>query len=161
LESELFGHERGAFTGAMARKTGLLEAADAGTVFLDEIGELPLAIQAKLLRAIEQREVTRIGATRPVAIDVRFIAATNRDLPAEVEAGRFRSDLFFRLDGVTLVVPPLRERKHRIAPRALGFLERLTRGGAQRLTVEAVAALEAYAWPGNVRELRAVIERAR
>jgi len=163
LESELFGHERGAFTGATARKSGLLEAAEAGTVFLDEIGELPLAIQAKLLRAIEQREVTRIGATRPIAIDARFIAATNRDLPAEVETGRFRRDLFFRLDGVTLVVPPLRERSHMVAPLALGFLERLTRmgGGTKRLTAEAIAALEAYAWPGNVRELRAVIERAR
>src|ERR1044071_272910 len=163
LERELFGHERGAFTGATARKSGLLEAAHAGTVFLDEIGEVPLAIQAKLLRAIEQREVTRIGATRPVAIDARFIAATNRDLPAEVDAGRFRGDLFFRLDGVTLVVPPLRERRHLIAPLALGFLERGTRpdGGTRRLTAEAIAALEAYAWPGNVRELRAVIERAR
>jgi two-component system response regulator AtoC len=163
LESELFGHERGAFTGATARRSGLLEAAQRGTVFLDEIGELPLAIQAKLLRAIEQREVTRIGATRPVAIDARFIAATNRAVPAEVEAGRFRRDLFFRLDGVTLVVPPLRERRHMIAPLALGFLDRLTRPGGttKRLTAEAIATLENHVWPGNVRELRAVIERAR
>ncbi|HEY6174362.1 MAG TPA: sigma 54-interacting transcriptional regulator [Kofleriaceae bacterium] len=162
LESELFGHERGAFTGAIARKPGLLEAAHAGTVFLDEIGELPLATQAKLLRAIEQREVIRLGATRAVAIDARFLAATNRDLPAEVEAGRFRADLFFRLDGVTLAVPPLRERRHMITPLALGFLERLPQPeGPGRLSAEAIAALEAYAWPGNVRELRAVIERAR
>ena len=162
LESELFGHEKGAFTGAGAFKIGLLEAAIGGTVFLDEVGELPLAIQAKLLRAIEQREILRLGSVHPIAIDVRFVAATNRDLVAEVEAGRFRRDLYFRIDGVTLVVPPLRERRHLIAPLALEFLDGARKRGAagRRLTAETLAELEAYAWPGNVRELRAVIDRA-
>ncbi len=163
LESELFGHDKGAFTGAVAAKAGLLEAAAGGTVFLDEIGELPLGIQAKLLRAIEAREILRLGSTRPVAIDVRFIAATNRDLPSEVAAGRFRHDLFFRLDGVTLRIPPLRERPGMIGPLALGFLEesagRLGRG-AMRASSDLIPALEAHDWPGNVRELKAVIDRA-
>ena len=162
LESELFGHEKGAFTGAGAQKIGLLESADGGTVFLDEVGELPVSIQAKLLRAVEHREVVRIGSTRPVQIDVRFVSATNRDLPAEVAAGRFRRDLFFRLDGVTLVIPPLRERRGLIGPMALRFLAdaRPQPGQPPRLAAEVLAALEAYAWPGNVRELKAVIERA-
>jgi two-component system response regulator AtoC len=163
LESELFGHEKGAFTGATAQKIGLLESADGGTVFLDEIGELPLSIQAKLLRAVEHREVLRLGSTRPIAIDVRFLAATNRDLPAEVAAGRFRRDLFFRLDGVTLVIPPLRERRGLIGPLAMRFLvEAAGRAGKAglRLSPEVLAALETNPWPGNVRELKAVIERA-
>ncbi|MFN0246892.1 MAG: sigma 54-interacting transcriptional regulator [Kofleriaceae bacterium] len=162
LESELFGHEKGAFTGAGVAKAGLLEAADKGTVFLDEVGELPPLIQPKLLRAIERREVLRIGATRPIAIDVRFLAATNRDLPSEVAAGTFRRDLFFRLDGVTLVVPPLRERTELIGPLALRFLEiaRSRTGSSARFAGEVLATLEQYAWPGNVRELRAVIDRA-
>ncbi len=162
LESELFGHEKGAFTGAGAQKIGLLESADGGTVFLDEVGELPVSIQAKLLRAVEHREVVRIGSTRPVQIDVRFVSATNRDLPAEVAAGSFRRDLFFRLDGVTLVIPPLRERRGLIGPMALRFLAdaRPQPGPPPRLAAEVLAALEAYAWPGNVRELKAVIERA-
>jgi transcriptional regulator with GAF, ATPase, and Fis domain len=163
LESELFGHEKGAFTGAAAAKVGLLEAADGGTLFLDEIGEMPAGIQAKLLRAVEQREVLRIGATRPVPIDVRFVAATNRDLPSEADAGRFRRDLFFRLDGVTLTIPPLRERVGQIGPLALHFLaEACRRAGREPLPIrtEVLAALEGYAWPGNVRELKAVIERA-
>ncbi len=162
LESELFGHEKGAFTGAAAQRIGLLEAAGQGTVFLDEVGELPLAIQAKLLRAIEQREVLRIGSTRPIPIDVRFVAATNRDLPAEVEAGSFRRDLFFRLDGVTLVVPPLRERRSFIGPLALEFLAaaRERTAAAARVDPEVLRALDDYSWPGNVRELRAVIDRA-
>jgi two-component system response regulator AtoC len=162
LESELFGHEKGAFTGAAGPKQGLLEAAAGGTVFLDEVGELPLTIQAKLLRAVEHREVLRLGSVKPQTIDVRFVSATNRDLPAEVAAGRFRRDLFFRLDGVTLAIPPLRERRERIGALALGFLEQTRRGGAApaRLSAEALAALEAHAWPGNVRELKAVIERA-
>ena len=108
LGSELFGHARGAFTGALHARAGLLEAAAGGTLFLDEVGELPLPIQAKILRALESREVLRLGSSMPVAIDARFIAATNRDLPAEIEAGRFRRDLFFRLDGMTLRIPPLR-----------------------------------------------------
>jgi two-component system response regulator AtoC len=159
LESELFGHEKGAFTGAAAQKIGLIEAAHGGTVFLDELGEMPLGIQAKLLRVVEHREVLRLGSTKPIAIDVRFIAATNRDLPAEVAAGRFRRDLYFRLDGVTLIIPPLRERRGLIGPLALRFLEHAGRA-KPRLTSEVLAALEAYPWPGNVRELKAVMERA-
>jgi two-component system, NtrC family, response regulator AtoC len=162
VESELFGHERGAFTGALGQKCGLIEAAAGGSILLDEIGELPLATQAKLLRVIEQREVLRLGAIRPVAIDVRFIAATNRDLAAEVARGVFRADLFYRLDGITLVIPPLRERRGAIAPLALRFAEaarrRLSR--TAQLSPQVIAALEARAWPGNVRELKAVIERA-
>ena len=160
LESELFGHDKGAFTGAVAARAGLIEAAAGGTVFLDEIGELPAAIQAKLLRAIERREVVRLGTTRPIAVDVRFIAATNRDLPTEVAAGRFRRDLYFRLDGMTLVIPPLRERRALIGRLALGFLAAGGGDRAPRLDADALAALEAYRWPGNVRELRAVMERA-
>jgi len=163
LESELFGHEKGAFTGAVAHKVGQFEAAAGGSVFLDEIGELPLGIQAKLLRAVESREILRLGSTRPIAIDVRFIAATNRELPDEVSAGRFRHDLYFRLDGVSLRIPPLRERRGLIAALALRFLDdarrRLGRDPV-RAAPELLAALEAYDWPGNVRELKAVIERA-
>jgi len=163
LESELFGHEKGSFTGAAIRKLGLIEAADRGTVFLDEIGELSPAIQAKLLRVIEHREVLRIGAIRPISLDVRFIGATNRDLLAEVDAGAFRRDLFFRIDGFQLVIPPLRERVASIGPLALRFLdEARTRAGKPglRFDNDAVAALESHAWPGNVRELKAVIERS-
>jgi transcriptional regulator with GAF, ATPase, and Fis domain len=162
LESELFGHEKGAFTGAVAARAGLLEDATGGTVLLDEIGEMPLAIQGKLLRAVEVREVVRVGSTRPVRIDVRFIAATNRDLPSDVAAGRFRRDLYFRLDGVTLRLPPLRERPGAVARLTLGFLDEAGRRLGRRLqaTPELIAALEAHSWPGNVRELRAVVERA-
>ncbi len=156
LESELFGHEKGAFTGAMAAKPGLLESAQGGTVFLDEIGELPLSTQAKLLRVLEQREVLRVGALKPRAIDVRFVSATNRDLEAESAAGRFRQDLYFRLNGVTVTIPPLRERRAEILPLAKSFI-----GAAEpALSPEAAALLERYRWPGNVRELRNVIERA-
>lgn len=160
LENELFGHERGAFTGAQARSTGLIESAHGGTLMLDEIGEMPASTQAKLLRVIERREVFRLGATRAVTVDVRFIAATNRDLVAEVGRRAFREDLYFRLDGVTFVIPPLRERRGMIGPLAVGFL---SRGGAAPpagLTAEVVQALSDYPWPGNVRELKAVIERA-
>jgi len=162
LESELFGYEKGAFTGATTAKVGLLEGADGGTVFLDEIGEMPLTVQAKLLRAVERREVLRVGAIRPKTIDVRFVAATNRDLPAEVEAGRFRRDLFYRLEEVTLVIPPLRERRNLIGRLALQFLEEVGRqsGRAPRLATDALQALESHPWPGNVRELRSVIARA-
>jgi len=163
LESELFGHEKGAFTGAAGARAGLLEAAHGGTAFLDEIGELPLALQAKLLRAVEQREVLRVGAVRPIPIDVRFVAATNRDLPADVEAGRFRRDLYFRLDGISLAIPPLRERRAWVGPLAMRFLEDTARAAgrpAPRLNADVLATLEAHAWPGNVRELKAVIERA-
>ncbi len=163
IESELFGHEKGAFTGATTSKVGLLESAQGGTVFLDEIGELPLATQAKLLRAIESREVLRIGSIRPISIDVRFLAATNRDLPAEVAAKRFRHDLYFRLDGITLTIPPLRERRHRIAGLAARFLEQAcvaARRPLRALAIETIETLEAHDWPGNVRELKAVIDRA-
>ena len=163
IESELFGHEKGAFTGAAGTKVGLLESAQGGTVFLDEIGELHLSTQAKLLRAIESREVLRIGSIRPIKIDVRFVAATNRDLPTEVAEKRFRHDLYFRLDGITLTIPPLRERRHRIPALAARFLEHAcTRAGQppRALALDAVEALERHDWPGNVRELKAVVERA-
>jgi two-component system response regulator AtoC len=162
LESELFGHDKGAFTGAVTARAGLLESANGGTVFLDEIGEMPLSIQAKLLRAVEAREILRLGSTKPTAIDVRFIAATNRNLPAEIAAGRFRHDLYFRLDGVTLRIPPLRERGGAIAPLALLFLEQASKrvNRTVRASPELLAALEAHSWPGNVRELKAVLERA-
>ncbi len=162
LESELFGHDKGAFTGAVAARAGLFEAAAGGSVFLDEIGELPLSIQAKLLRAVEAREIVRLGSTKPVQIDVRFIAATNRELPVEVSAGRFRHDLYFRLDGVSLRIPALRDRAGAIAPLALGFIDEAARriGRPLRAPPELIAALESHHWPGNVRELKAVIERA-
>jgi two-component system, NtrC family, response regulator AtoC len=165
LESELFGHEKGAFTGATTSREGLLEAAAGGTAFLDEIGELPLAVQAKLLRAIETREVIRVGSTRPVTVDVRFVAATNRDLPAEVAAKRFRLDLFYRLDGVSLVIPPLRERRTMVGALALELLRAITAKQGKTaphpsLATDVLRALEGYHWPGNVRELKAVLERA-
>ena len=163
VESELFGFERGSFTGANQTKIGLLEAASGGTLFLDEIGEMSLAIQAKLLRVIETRQVMRIGATRPRPIDVRFVAATNRDLEEEVSERRFREDLFFRLNVIQLEIPPLRERPEELEALARLFLDRLakpTGRPAPRLTAEALAVLRDYAWPGNVRELRNVVERA-
>ena len=163
LESELFGYEKGAFTGAVGVKHGLLEASTGGTVFLDELGELPPTLQAKLLRAVESREIRRLGSTRSIPIDIRIIAATNRDLSAEVAAGRFRQDLFFRLDGVGLRVLSLRERRHMIGPLALRFVaeaaKRLGRADVHA-TPELLMALAAHDWPGNVRELKAVIDRA-
>ncbi len=164
FESELFGHEKGAFTDAAQARVGLLEAAHRGTVLLDEVGELPPAAQAKLLRAIETKEIVRVGAVKPVPIDVRFVAATNRDLSADVARGQFRADLYFRLDGVTLVVPPLRERRERIAALALEFLkqahERQPGRGPLRMAPDLLPRLERHDWPGNVRELKAVVERA-
>ena len=160
VESELFGHEKSAFTGASQTRVGLIEAAQHGTVFLDEIGEVPEPIQAKLLRVIETREITRVGAVTPIALDVRFVSATNRDLAAEVAAGRFRSDLFYRLDGATLMIPPLREHPERIGPLARRFIESAATRRAQTLDAELLAKLESHDWPGNVRELKAVIERA-
>ena len=158
LESELFGHEKGAFTGAVG-KPGLLEAAARGTVLLDEIAELPLELQAKLLRAIEAREVMRVGSVKPQAIDVRFIAASHRDLMSACAAGTFRSDLFYRLAGLTLSVAPLRERRHQIAALASRFARQAV-GGEATLSPGAVARLTAHDWPGNVRELKNVVERA-
>ncbi|WP_437575180.1 sigma 54-interacting transcriptional regulator [Sorangium sp. So ce887] len=164
LESELFGHEKSAFTGATQARPGLLESAHGGTLFLDEIGELPLAFQAKLLRVLEDRKVLRIGGRAPRRIDLRFVAATNRDIEAEIARGAFRQDLYFRLNGISLVVPPLRERVSEIGPLAGRFLEeacrQLEQRSAPRISPEALAVLEAYFWPGNVRELRNVIERA-
>jgi transcriptional regulator with PAS, ATPase and Fis domain len=162
LESELFGYEKGAFTGANQAKEGLLEAAAGGTLFLDEVGEMPLALQAKLLRAIETRQILRVGATRPRSIDVRFLAATNRDLEEEVAAKRFRQDLFFRLDGVTLAIPPLRERLDELEPLATTFIQAAARQLGREPPPLAPAALDlfrSYAWPGNIRELRNVLER--
>jgi transcriptional regulator with PAS, ATPase and Fis domain len=163
LESELFGHEKGAFTGAVKQKLGLLETAKGGSVFLDEVGELPEALQAKLLRVLEERKVMRVGATAPESIDVRFVFATNRDLEAEVERGAFRRDLFYRINGISISIPPLRERQGEIEPLARQFLAE----AAQReeravpaLTPEAIARLKAWPWPGNIRELKNVMERA-
>ena len=162
LDSELFGHEKGSFTGADKAKPGLLELADGGTVFLDEIGELPLGLQARLLRVLQDRKVQRVGALEPRAIDVRFVSATHRDLAADVASGRFRQDLFYRLNGVTLAIPPLRERVAEIAPLARKFLADASRatGHALSLGDAAIARLERHSWPGNIRELKNVIERA-
>jgi len=163
LESELFGYERGAFTGAERRKVGFFEAADGGTLFLDEIGEMPLALQAKLLRVLERKVITRVGGTTEVATNARLIAATHRDLEAEVRAGRFRQDLMFRIGGFTLVVPPLRDRAAEIVPLAEHFARNAaTEQGrpAPALADSARDALTGYAWPGNVRELRNAVERA-
>jgi two-component system response regulator AtoC len=163
LESELFGHEKGAFTGADRARPGLLEGAAGGTVFLDEVGEMSLSCQAKLLRALEERSVVRLGSLVARSIDVRFVAATNRDLEAEVEVGRFRRDLFYRLDGVTLRVPPLRQRPGEVEQLTQQFLVRYARqlGRATPTLDEASRqALRDHLWPGNVRELRNVIERA-
>jgi DNA-binding NtrC family response regulator/pSer/pThr/pTyr-binding forkhead associated (FHA) protein len=163
LESELFGYERGAFTGAERRKVGFFEAADGGTLFLDEIGEMPLALQAKLLRVLERKVITRVGGTTEIATDARLVAATHRDLEAEVRAGRFRQDLLFRIGGFTLVVPPLRDRTTEIMPLAEHFA-RLTAAEQARpapaFADDARDALLGYAWPGNVRELKNAVERA-
>jgi DNA-binding NtrC family response regulator len=163
FESELFGHERGAFTGAAQAKIGLLESAQGGSVFLDEVGEMPLGLQAKMLRVIESREVFRVGALVPKPIDVRFLFATNRDLHREIESRRFRSDLFFRIATITLTVPALRERVEEIIPLAEHFIESSARQlgrAAPRLTPQATSLLREHAWPGNVRELKNVIDLA-
>jgi transcriptional regulator with PAS, ATPase and Fis domain len=163
LESELFGHEKGAFTGAHQSKAGLLEATDGGTVFLDEIGELALGTQAKLLRVLEERTLLPVGGTKARRINVRFITATNRDLAREARAGRFRSDLYYRISGLVVRIPPLRKRPSEIEPFARQFLRDFSRHLGQPepfLSPGAIAALAAYAWPGNVRELKNVIERA-
>jgi DNA-binding NtrC family response regulator len=164
LEAELFGYERGAFTGADSKgKAGLFEAASGGTIFLDEVGEMPLNLQTKLLRALQERRFRRVGGLTDVEVDVRVVAATNRDLRAEVEAGRFRTDLYFRLRVVPVRVPPLRERPDDILPIAEHLLKRLgPELGRNGITLSdaARAAMVAYAWPGNVRELANAIERA-
>jgi DNA-binding NtrC family response regulator len=163
IENELFGHERGAFTGATDRRQGKFELASGGTIFLDEIGELPLAVQGKLLRAIEEKVVDRIGGRAPVAVDVRVVAATNKDLKAAVDNGQFRGDLFFRLAVFPIEVPPLRERGDDILLLARHFASEIGRGLRNReaqLSPEAIAALQQHHWPGNVRELENAIERA-
>jgi DNA-binding NtrC family response regulator len=163
LESELFGHVKGAFTGATSDHTGLFEAGNGGSVLLDEIGEIPAEVQAKLLRVLEERRVMPVGATESRPIDVRFIFATNRDLEAEVARGAFRSDLYYRVNGISLVIPPLRERVSEIEPLARTFaVEAAGRDHrpAPDFAPEAVAALRAHPWPGNIRELRNVIDRA-
>ena len=163
FESELFGHERGAFTGAVAARRGLLETASGGTCLLDEVGELSPALQAKLLRALQERTVRRVGSNELIAIDVRFLAATNRNLRKAVEEGRFREDLYFRLNVVTMIVPPLRERPEDIPLLAQHFLSKhaASPGKAVRgFARETLALLERHAWPGNVRELEHAVERA-
>jgi two-component system, NtrC family, response regulator HydG len=163
LETELFGHERGAFTGAVAQKKGKLEMADGGTLFLDEVGELAQSLQSKLLRAVQLREFERVGGTRPVRIDVRFIAATNRSLQEDVAAGRFRRDLYHRLHVVEIHMAPLRERREDIAGLTSHFVERFARKSVRPIrgiSPEALKYLMAYDWPGNIRELENTIERA-
>ena len=163
LESELFGHEKGAFTGAHQLKKGKMELADGGTVFLDEVGDITSELQTKLLRFLQEREFERVGGTRPMRVDVRIIAATNRDLDGDIKQGRFREDLFYRLNVVPIHLPPLRERKEDIPELAKYFLQRFskeTKKNFGEITREALDQLLAYQWPGNVRELANVIERA-
>jgi len=163
LESELFGHERGAFTGAVRTKPGILEAADGGTVFLDEVGEVPRSTQAKLLHALEHGEVTRVGSVTVRPVDVRFVAATNRDLESLVAEGQFRRDLYYRLAGVPVRIPALRERRDEIPAMARAFLAEACaqpRRPVPQLSPEALAALLAHPWTGNIRELRNVVMRS-
>jgi transcriptional regulator with PAS, ATPase and Fis domain len=164
LEGELFGHDRGTFTGASQARPGLFESAEGGTLFLDEAGDLPMSVQVKLLRVLEERQILRLGERRPRPINVRFIAATNCDLKARVASGAFRRDLFFRLAGWTLTIPPLRERVADIAPLARLFAAKARRelehSTPASFAVETIALLERHLWPGNVRELRNVVERA-
>jgi len=160
LESELFGHEKGAFTGAVRAKPGLMEVAAAGTVFLDEIGELPLGLQSKLLRALQERQIRRVGGTALVDVDVRVVSATNRDLRGEAAKGQFREELYYRINVIEIRLPPLRERAGDVRLLVHTFLKRYGQGRVRGCDDEAMAALEAYRWPGNVRELQNVIERA-
>ena len=158
LESELFGHEKGSFSGALSRKPGLFEVADKGVLFLDEIGEVSPAVQVKLLRALETKEFFRVGGTRPVRTDVRVVSATNKNVKTEMQEGRFREDLYYRLNGVTIKLPPLRERKADIPLLARHFLDRFA--AKKKLTARAIETLQNYSWPGNVRELQMVMQRA-
>ncbi len=163
LESELFGYKRGAFTGAMNEKVGLLKSADKGTVFLDEIGDMPLSLQVKLLRVLQEREVYPLGSNDPVSFDVRVLCATNKDLEAEAKAGRFREELLYRINVITIKLPPLRERKDDIPLLASHFLKKFERSlsrGGMRFSKGAMKVLLSYPWPGNVRELENTIERA-
>ena len=163
LESELFGHEKGAFTGADRRREGLFAQANKGTIFLDEIGEISPAMQVKLLRVIQEREFQRVGGDQKIRVDVRIVAATNRDLQEEVKAGRFRQDLFFRLNVVTLTIPPLRDRMEDVPLLALFFLDRFAARNNKTVkgfTPGAMDRMMKYSWPGNVRELENAVERS-
>jgi DNA-binding NtrC family response regulator len=160
LESELFGHVRGAFTGAHASKRGLFEKADGGTLFLDEIGDMGLVLQGKLLRVLQDREIRPVGGEQTVRVDVRIIAATNRDLEAEINAGRFREDLFYRLNVIPIHIAPLRERPEDVPALVEGFLRRHADGRRRFFSAEALERMRVHPWRGNVRELENVIERA-
>ena len=163
LESELFGHEKGSFTGAHAQKKGLFETADRGTLFLDEIGDVSISMQAKLLRALQEKEIMRVGGTRPIKVDVRVIAATNRDLEGMVKENRFREDLYYRLNIIPVTIPPLRNRRDDIPALVDYFIAKHTMGAARKirgLTASARNLIMSYGWPGNVRQLESAIERA-
>ena len=163
IESELFGHEKGSFTGAHTQKKGQFETADQGTLFLDEIGDLNISMQAKILRALQEREIMRVGGTRPIKVDVRVIAATNRDLEAMVKDGRFREDLYYRLNIIPIVIPPLRNRRDDIPPLVDFFIAKHIAGShrpIRGLTAGARNLIMSYSWPGNVRQLESAIERA-
>jgi formate hydrogenlyase transcriptional activator len=163
LESELFGHERGAFTGAIAQKFGRFELADKGTMFLDEVGDIPLGLQPKLLRVLQEREIERLGSSRTAHVDVRLVAATNRDLAEMVDRNEFREDLYYRLNVFPIQVPPLRERREDIPLLTRHFVQQLSRKMGktiETIPAETMGALTKYAWPGNIRELQNLIERA-
>jgi DNA-binding NtrC family response regulator len=163
IESELFGYEKGAFTGASERRIGRFEAASSGTLFLDEIGELPLSFQVKLLRVLQERQIERLGSNRPIDVDVRFVSASLRPLEEEIAAGRFREDLYFRVNTVAIHLPPLRERREDISLLAQAFLVEFSRERQREIegfSDEVIRLFEAHSWPGNVRELRNVVERA-
>ena len=160
LESELFGHEKGAFTGAIRTKQGLVESAHRGTLFLDEIGELPLSLQVKLLRALQERQIRRVGGTGLVDVDVRLVSATNRDLREATVKGQFREELYYRINVIAILLPPLRDRAGDVKLLVQAFLKRYGQGRVRGVDDEAMVALERYRWPGNVRELQNVIERA-
>ena len=163
VESELFGHEKGAFTGADALKLGKFDFANGGTLFLDEIGEIALSTQGKLLRALEEREIDRVGGKRPIPVDIRLVAATHRDLESAIQAGTFREDVYYRLGGVSLQTPPLRERREDIIPLALHFILKfaeLNERDVAGISAEAQGILENYSWPGNVRQIEHFMEEA-
>jgi two-component system response regulator FlrC len=160
LEATLFGHERGAFTGAQQSQAGKFEQSNGGTLLLDEISEMPLGLQAKLLRVLQEREVERVGGRKPIPLDLRVLATTNRDLQEMVADGEFREDLFYRLNVFPLDIPPLRDRPRDIVPLARHFVARIAEGRKRRFSVEAEGLLRAHPWPGNVRELENTVQRA-